>query len=367
MRAIRAYRATLGAKTLRIYRGDLHRHSEFSSDLRSVPDGSFLDFYRYMMDAASMDFGILSDHQGGRDREYFWWLGEKAVDLFYSPPNYYALYGYERSASYPNGHRNVVYTKRGNRPVEFRQLASALFQQHNGGGNLIADDTKMLYEEVRRTEGVTIPHTSATNMGTDWRDNDRQIEPVVEIFQGDRYSYECAGCPLSDPASASSSAPANSLELVKPDGFVDKAWAKGYRLGVIASSDHQSTHISYALVYADGASREAIQNGIRQRHTYAATDNIILEYRMGEHFMGEEFSAPAVPPLHAKIIGTAPIEDVVVVRNNKVIYQTSPKSMTAEINYEDRAPQKGLNFYYVRAVQNNRMAAWSSPIWITVK
>ena len=38
-----------------------------------------------------------------------------------------------------------------------------------------------------------------------------------------------------------------------------------------------------------------------------------------------------------------------------------------EINYEDRAPQKGLNFYYVRAVQKNRMAAWSSPIWVNVK
>jgi hypothetical protein len=190
---------------------------------------------------------------------------------------------------------------------------------------------------------------------------------VVEIFQGDRYSYECAGCPLSDPASSSTSASFNVLETVKKEGFVDKAWEKGYRLGVIASSDHLSTHISYALVYAESASREAIQNAMRRRHTYAATDNIILEYRMGEHFMGDEFTATAVPPLHAKIIGTGPIEDVVVVRNNKVIYQTSPKSATAEINYEDRAPRKGLNFYYIRAVQKNRMAAWSSPIWVNVK
>jgi hypothetical protein len=367
VRAIRQHRVTQNGKTLRIFRGDLHRHSEFSNDLRSVPDGSFLDFYRYMMDAAAMDFGILSDHQGGGDREYWWWLGEKAVDLFYSPPNYYALYGYERSASYPDGHRNIVYTKRGNRPVEFRLAPTALYQMHNGGGGLIADDTKMLFEEVRRTQGVSIPHTSATNMGTDWRDNDREVEPVVEIFQGDRYSYECAGCPLSDPASASNAPPANALEIVKADGFVDRAWAKGYRLGVIASSDHLSTHISYALVYAENGSREAIHNAIRQRHTYAATDNIILEYSMGEHFMGEEFTSPTVPPLHAKIIGTGPIEDVVVVRNNKVIYQTSPRSATAEITYEDRAPKKGLNFYYVRAVQKNRMAAWSSPIWVNVK
>lgn len=33
-------------------------------------------------------------------------------------------------------------------------------------------------------------HTSATLMGTDWRDNDRSLEPLVEIYQGDRMSYE---------------------------------------------------------------------------------------------------------------------------------------------------------------------------------
>jgi hypothetical protein len=27
-------------------------------------------------------------------------------------------------------------------------------------------------------------------MGTDWRDNDPVVEPVVEIYQGDRQNYE---------------------------------------------------------------------------------------------------------------------------------------------------------------------------------
>ncbi len=60
------------------------------------------------------------------------------------------------------------------------------------------DDTRMLYEEVRRSGGITIPHTSATGMGTDWSDNDPEIEPLVEIFQGDRYSYEQPGAPLTN-------------------------------------------------------------------------------------------------------------------------------------------------------------------------
>ena len=53
-------------------------------------------------------------------------------------------------------------------------------------------------------------------------------------------------------------------------GMVTNAWAKGYKLGVIASSDHSSTHISYAMVYADDASRQGILDAIRQRHTYGA-------------------------------------------------------------------------------------------------
>ena len=46
----------------------------------------------------------------------------------------------------------------------------------------------MLYEDIRGRHGIAISHTSATNMVTDWRDNDPNLEPVVEIFQGDRAS-----------------------------------------------------------------------------------------------------------------------------------------------------------------------------------
>ena len=79
---------SVDGENLRILRGDLHRHTEFSMDIRGIPDGSVLDFYRYMLDAASMDFGMISDHQNGSDREYWWWLEEKLADLFHSPDNY---------------------------------------------------------------------------------------------------------------------------------------------------------------------------------------------------------------------------------------------------------------------------------------
>ncbi len=363
VRAIRAYRSKAGKAGVRILRGDIHRHTEFSPDMRSVPDGSFLDFYRYMLDAASMDWGMISDHQAGGDREYWWWLGQKATDLFYSPPNYVSMYGYERSVSYPNGHRNIVHTKRGYTAVPFFQGFQLPFRSHNGGHDVIDGDTKMLYDEIRRSGGIAVSHTSATTMGTDWRDNDKDLEPVVEIFQGDRYSYECGDCPLADTRKV----PDDDLQAPRPKGFVHNAWAKGYRLGVIASSDHVSTHMSYALIYAEDYTRDAVQNALRRRHTYAATDNIIVDYKLGDHFMGEEFDAKSVPPVLATIEGTAPVKEVSVIRNNQVIYQTSPKERTVRLRYQDMQPAKGLTYYYLRVVQQDGNVAWSSPIWINIK
>jgi len=43
------------------------------------------------------------------------------------------------------------------------------------------------------------------------------------------------------------------------------AWAKGYKLGVQSSSDHVSTHTSYACVLAEQFTRAGILDAIRKR------------------------------------------------------------------------------------------------------
>ena len=47
----------------------------------------------------------------------------------------------------------------------------------------------------KRQKAISIPHTTATQMGTDWRYNDEQVERLVEMFQGNRDSYEYLGGP----------------------------------------------------------------------------------------------------------------------------------------------------------------------------
>ncbi len=372
LRAIRAYTAEVSGRKLRIVRGDFHRHTELSWDGGGGNDGSLQDFYRYMIDAGAMDFGASTDHQGGA-WPYWWWYTQKMADMHHVPGAYVPLFGYERSVIYPNGHRNVFFANRSqSRVTPFHMKAGVEpyglppgaegDEPGVGTGDVAENDTKLLYDEIRRRGGLAIPHTSGTRMGTDWRDNDPELEPVVEIFQGCRTSYEKLGAPLVADVEADKA----HIERAgyRPEGMVSNAWAKGYKLGIIASSDHGSTHISYAMVYTDDFSRQGILDAIRKRHTYGATDNIILDVRMGEHFMGDEFGLEEALPLRVKVVGPRKIVKVDIIKDNEIIYSTAPGRREVDFEFTDTSGVGGRHFYYVRAQQEDRMIAWSSPMFI---
>lgn len=372
LRALRNYSATVNGKKLQIVRGDFHRHTELSWDGGGTADGSLQDFYRYMIDVAAMDFGASTDHQGGA-WPYWWWYTQKMTDMYHVPGAYAPIFGYERSAVFPNGHRNIFYARR----VESRVVPFFMKEGAQGFGlpeatqgdepgvgtdQLVANDTRLLYDEIRPRNGIAIPHTSGTRMGTDWRDNNRELEPVVEIYQGARTNYEQLGAPLV------AEAPRDQQHMkqagYQPEGMVANAWAKGYKLGIITSSDHGSTHISYAMVYTDDRSRQGVLDAIRKRHTYGAMDNIILDVRMGEHFMGDEFTTAKALPIRVKARGTRSIAKVVVIKDSKVVYSTEPNRQNVEFEYTDKDSVNGRHYYYVRIQQDNEYLAWSSPFFI---
>lgn len=363
--AVRAYRATIDGQPHQIVRGDMHRHTEMSWDVGPGNDGSYLDFYRYMIDVAAMDFGGLTDHQGGGHYAYHWWLTEKSSDLYYLAPRFVPLYGYERSAKFPDGHRNIFHAYRGVPvfPFQTRLGLSGVFPGV-GTGELVQNDTKLLYEYLHRTQGIAISHTSGTDsMGTDWRDNDPFIEPVVEIYQGARNSYEALGAPrVHDIANQPAAAAPGGFQAA---GMLWNAYEKGYRLGTTASSDHGSTHISYSLLYVTENKREPIIASMRKRHTYGSTDNVILEAWANNHFMGDEFQSAEKPVLKLKVTGTNAIERIDLVRNNNYVYTAAPKTgATATVSYIDMEPKTGLNMYYFRVQQADGEIAWASPVWV---
>lgn len=347
---MRSHRVEAGGKTYRLFRGDFHRHTEISQDGGS--DGTLEDMWRYAVDAADFDWMGNADHDNGGGKEYTWWLVQKTTDLYHSP-RLVTLFTYERSNGYPHGHRNVMFDHRGVRTLP-RLVA---------GGQVVDDDTKMLYDYLKQHGGVCASHTSGTGMGTDWRDLNPTYEPMVEIFQGHRNSYEHFGAPRV------ARRPGESIGGWQPLGMVWNALAMQYRIGFQASSDHISTHISYAVAAAEEPTRAAVLDAFRRRHCYGATDNIVLDVRTadGRFMMGDEFDAPAGGPVRLKVLvhGTAPVARVDIIKDFVYVYSTGPKSERVAFEWADnevRGP--GLSWYYVRAIQADGQLAWGSPMWV---
>ncbi len=352
---IRAYRVDFGGKPLRLLRGEFHRHTEYTS--HNDQDGLFEDTWRYALDAGRLDWMGNGDHDNGFGHEYFWWTIQKVADLHLHPPYFVAAQTYERSVVYPNGHRNVMMPRRGIRPLPRGELP--------GTAEAGTPDTKVLYQYLKNFGGICASHTSGTNMGTDWRDNDPTVEPVVEIYQGHRHNYEHFGAPRSPTE-------ATQIGGYQAAGFIWNAFNKGYRLGFESSSDHISTHLSYGIVLTDDHSRPGIIAAFKQRHCYAATDNIILDVRSsdGAHLMGDIFDTRAKPGLEIKVHGTAPVARVHVIRDNKYVFSTEPAAGQAEVKLryaDDDAKPGQSHYYYVRVEQADGNIAWASPMWVTYK
>jgi len=353
VKAIRGYRMKLNGTELRILRGEFHRHTEISGD--GGGDGPLEDMWRYALDVARMDWIGNGDHDNGGGREYPWWLTQKTTDAYHLPGHFDPMFTYERSVSYPEGHRNVIFVQRGVRTLPRLPISDAFDPKP-------APDTQMLYKYLHRFNGVCASHTSATSMGTDWRDNDPAVEPFVEIYQGARQNYERPGAPRCPSKE-------DSIGGWEPKGFVNLALLKGYRLAFESSSDHGSTHISYACVYAKENSRQAIFDGIKMRHTYAATDNIIADVRAKngdkEQMMGEEFTTRETPNLVVKLTGTQPFAKVTIIKDDVEVESMTPGTKDVSFTWKDPNPQPGkTSYYYVRGEQTDTELVWASPMWM---
>lgn len=381
IRAFREYRAELGGKPLRIARGEFHRHTELSGD--GGGDGSIFDMWRYAMDMACHDWIGCGDHDNG-SREFSWWLTQKTTSAYTIPGVFYPVWSYERSNNYPDGHRNAVFDHEGVRPLP--RLRSGLGKIMDDLGpdaqRPNSPDSLMLFKYLGALGGICASHTSGTDMGTDWRDFGGKVEPVVEIYQGDRNSYERPDGPRASSAQF-------SLGGFRPFGFVSLALKKGYRLGFESSSDHTSTHMSYCCVFVEEPTRAAVVEGLRRRHVYGATDNIIADIRCGEHLMGDEFTTDKPPTIRIKLVGTAPFAEVVIIKDDEIVYSSKPDKQAVEFEWTDAKSIPGqTSYYYVRGTQqgetasvkaksptnenieipiNNGEVVWTSPMWITPK
>ncbi|MBL8234862.1 MAG: hypothetical protein JNL98_40555, partial [Bryobacterales bacterium] len=329
-----------------------HRHSEISGD--GGTDGTIIDQYRYMLDPGYMDWVGCCDHDNGGGREYSWWVSQKLTDIFHSAGKFVPMFSYERSVQYPEGHRNVVFAERGIRTLPRLPITSA-------DKAMKAPDTQMLYRYLRQFNGIVAMHTSGTNMGTDWRDNDPLAEPVVEIYQGDRQNYEMPGAPRTNSEE-------DSIGGWRPKGFVNLALEMGYKMAFQASSDHISTHQSYCNLLVKDFTRQSVMEAFQKRHVYGATDNILAEFRCGDHIMGDAFALDKAPEFQVKLTGSAPFAKVVIVKDNRYVYSAQPGAKVVNFTWRDAESVPGkTSYYYVRGEQQDGEVLWVSPMWVERK
>ena len=192
-------------------------------------------------------------------------------------------------------------------------------------------------------------------MGTDWRDSDPEVEPIVEIYQGYRSNFETLGAPRS-PAAKGVGQFLRGLRLERL-GEGRSSWACSPAPITFRRTSRTPDF------YVDRIDRDAILAAMKARRSFAATDNLFVDVRMGGHFMGESFQG-AVAPLEVYVAGTGPIAQVQVIKSNKIVYTAPGSGSEMRFTYTDQEPQAGESYYYVRVEQQNGQLGWSSPIWV---
>jgi len=377
-------RWTVGGATYELLWGDLHRHSD-ASPCFPESDGSAEEQYRYAIDVAGLDFLATTDHTDTRRpyHPYDWWLAQKAADLFQAPGEFVTFYAYEREQYWPRGHRNVVFADRGG-PVVYRRRSTYLASpwqarypvDPQGPAEILPAELWRILRAWGRPV-TAIAHTTGSGSGVDWEHEPRAdpaVESVVEVYQGARISYEGvrtpqpeAGLRAGDTAGAGGPAgPAagDPLHNFVHAGVYQRGLRAGHRLGVVASSDHLSEHVSYAGVYVRERTRAGILEAIAARRTFGATDRIAVELSAGGRPMGAAGPADGVRALEIAVEGTGPLARVTLLRNEEDYRSWEPGAASFRILFTDPAPAAGENRYYLRVEQADGNMAWSSPLWL---
>jgi hypothetical protein len=187
-----------------------------------------------------------------------------------------------------------------------------------------------------------------------WNYYDPDMVPLIEIAQA-RGSYEYEGCPSNQFD--------GDCDRVRGH-YIHNGMARGFRWGFIAGGDHAGREL--AAVFSPQLERGAIFDSLRARRTYATDGKrMFLDVRVEGRFMGEEFTADGGPrEITIKAIGTAPLHQIDLFRNNRVIRQWNMYDTKQELTFIDNESlPEHENYYYVRAQQEGGMA-WSSPIWV---
>lgn len=330
----------------RLYWGDLHVHTEKSTDARvwahttSTYDGSYkIGRYRY-----GLDFQANSDHHWFEQGNYTpaeWEQMKRITNEANDPGSFVTIVANEYS--HADGDSNA-YFRQGDAPYIER-------------GNY----PYALHRQLRPHKPVLIPHHVAQDMRPfHWENYDPGLMPVCEIFSNHGRAEFFGNKPHYSHA---------KIPTLKGKTWVEQLQT-GKHMGCIASGDDHWARpgtCGLAGVWSrKGLTRDGIIDSLQTRTCYGTTsDRTILYF---------DVEQKKQPRLSVRAAAGSLIEKVEIIKNGAVVYSATPNSLTTEQNWEDpAAPSKC--WYYVRltlkpqrvceeGLVNKMQLVWSSPVWV---
>lgn len=363
---------------LGVYYGDLHHHTEFSRDPGLYNDDGDSN-YRYWRDIRKLDFTGLTDHVEHLS-DYDWYRMRRTAAFYDVVDRFAAFVGFEwssefyRNGNFQWGHHNVIYRTDG---PEVHYYSASLPGSNTPGllTHHLSEDIAQAAKQGVETGAIVIPH-----------DPNRWVQPLnwswynphwlrlIELVQS-RGSHEMLGGPQHFPL-------VNDLNLVIGHSVQD-GLAHNFQWGFIGSGDHFGRPI--AGVFASAGERHAIFDAMFARRTFATTGaRMVVSLSVNGHFMGTAWKGNETEhTLDVYARGTKPIMEVVIWKDNRIIYRWSPPGAGLEPNagaypssltfrpereftlhFKDpSAPYFRENWWYVRVTQQDGEIAWSSPVW----
>jgi hypothetical protein len=364
--------------TTRLLWGQFHGESEkfdavenIESCLRHIRDEKSLQFY-----------GVSPFDTSDEISQEAWKQICHHVAEFNEDQRFSTFLGFQIDMSDENmGLEQLVYAK-DNKPL--------LRKKDLKGGGI-----KKLVKGLTPKDGFAFPSfTMASQYSFDFSMQDKELQPVVEIFnawgssegtqkEGNQFPIEGKG--------------KNALNA-KSAGSIIKALNEGYRFGFIAGGyddrgiysslfDAEQTQYTGGLcaVLAHDHSRDAIIDALYRRSCYATTGSrIVLGFSIAGSSMGEVLNTKSKPGLvinrHISAYIAAPdtIKSVELILNGEVLKSFNPKNSRFEFTYDDMQSlheialktenqEFAFIYYFLKVTETSGHCAWSSPIWVEVQ
>ncbi len=277
----------------RIFWGETHGHSGFAEG-QGTPEG----YFAFARDDARLDFITLSEHDIWLT-DGLWEHLNRAVREYHREGELLVFAGYEwTSPRERGGHHNVFFRHVGTPRVGV-QAAPNLSDLYRG-----------LRAAVDTDDVLIIPHA---HQNGDWRQNDFEMENLVEIMSG-HGTFEWFG--------------SRYLEQGFRVGFVsasdDHRGHPGYSPGHQAAASGRRSNIfqfgGLAAAWAPARTTDAVFGALKSRRAYATTgaQRIVLDARLNGAPMGSELASTERRVLEGRVIGTAPVRRVDLIRNGAV-------------------------------------------------